>query len=74
MLADKGYPSKANRAWLRQPRIAATIPEHDDQIAHRRKRPGRPMDFGEEQGERCGGRNVVERCFNKPKQWRGLAM
>lgn len=32
------------------------------------------MDFGEEQGERCGGRNVVERCFNKLKQWRGLAM
>jgi transposase len=21
-----------------------------------------------------GGRNVVERCFNKLKQWRGLAM
>ena len=27
VLADKGYPSKANRAWLRERGIAATIPE-----------------------------------------------
>ena len=54
--------------------IAATLPERDDQIAHRRKRPGRPIDFGEQQRERYRGRNVVERCFNKLKQWRGLAM
>ena len=46
VLADKGYPSKANRAWLRAHGIAATIPERDDQIAHRRIRPGRPIDFG----------------------------
>ena len=46
VLADKGYPSKANRAWLRRRGIAATIPERDDQVAHRRKRPGRPIDFG----------------------------
>ena len=39
VLADKGYPSKTNRAWLRQRKIAATIPERDDQIAHRRKNP-----------------------------------
>lgn len=43
-------------------------------IAHRRKRPGRPIDFGDEQRERYRGRNVVERCFNRLKQWRGLAM
>ena len=54
--------------------IATTIPERDDQIAHRRKKPGRPIDFGEAQRERYKGRNVVERCFNKLKQWRGLAM
>jgi hypothetical protein len=36
VLADKGYPSKANRAWLRAHGIATTIPERDDQIAHRR--------------------------------------
>lgn len=73
LLADKGYPSKANRAWLRARGIATTIPERDDQIAHRRKRPGRPVDFGETQRERYRRRNVVERCFNKLKQWRGIA-
>ena len=74
VLADKGYPSKANRAWLRQHGIAATIPERDDQIAHRRRRPGRPIDFGAQQRVRYRGRNVVERCFNTLKQWRGIAM
>lgn len=74
VLADKGYPSKANRAWLRERHVAATIPERDDQIAHRRKKPGRPIDFGEQQKARYRGRNVVERTFNKLKQWRGIAM
>ena len=73
VLADKGYPSKKNRAWLRERGVKATIPERDDQIAHRRKRPGRPIDFGDDQRERYKGRNVVERCFNFVKQWRGLA-
>lgn len=74
VMTDKGYPSKANRAWLRQRGIAATIPERDDQIAHRRKKRGRPIDFGDHQRVRYRGRNVVERCFNKLKQWRGIAM
>jgi transposase len=74
VMADKGYPSKANRAWLRQRGIAATIPERDDQIAHRRKKPGRPINFDDRQREHYKGRNVVERCFNKLKQWRGIAM
>lgn len=74
VLADKGYPSKTNRAWLRQRGIAATIPERDDQIAHRRKKRGRPIDFSDEQKLRYRGRNVVERSFNKLKQWRGIAM
>ena len=73
VLADKGYPSKANRAWLRSRGIAATIPERDDQIAHRRKKPGRPIDFGADQRRRYRGRNVVERSFALAKQWRGLA-
>lgn len=74
VMADKGYPSKTNRAWLRRHGIAATIQERDDQIAHRRKRPGRPIDFGIQQRRRYRGRNVVERCFNQLKQWRGIAM
>jgi transposase len=39
-----------------------------------RKKPGRPIDFGDQQKERYKGRNVVERCFNRLKQWRGTAM
>ena len=54
--------------------IAARIPERDDQIAHRKKKPGRPIDFGEEQKRRYRGPDVVERCFNRLKQWRGIAM
>jgi transposase len=73
VLADKGYPSKNNRAWLRQRGITATIPERDDQIAHLRKKPGRPIDFGPAQKGIYRGRNVVERCFNKLKHWRGIA-
>ncbi|WP_082677922.1 transposase [Leucobacter chromiiresistens] len=53
--------------------IAATIPERDDQIAHRRNKPGRPIDFGHQQKERYKSRNVVERCSHKLKQWRGIA-
>lgn len=73
VLADKGYPSKKNRAWLRSRGIKATIPERADQVAHRRKYRGRPIDFGQQQRERYKGRNVVERCFNTLKQWRGIA-
>src|SRR6266540_4140484 len=61
-------------SWALTGGIAATIPERDDQIAHRKKKPGRPIDFGEEQKRRYRGRNVVERCFNRLKQWRGIAM
>jgi transposase len=74
LLTDKGYPSKANRAWLRARDIATTIPGRDDQIAHRRKHSGRPIDVGREQRERYKCHNVVERCFNKLKQWHGIAM
>ena len=54
--------------------VAATIPERDDRIAHGRKWRGRPIDFGDRQRKRYRGRNVVGRCFNKLKQWRGIAM
>jgi hypothetical protein len=37
VLADKAYSAKANRAWLRRRHIRATIPEKDDQAAHRRQ-------------------------------------
>ena len=70
----ESFRFRANRAWLRARGIAATIPERDDQKAHRRKEPGRPIDFGDQQQERYKGRDVVERCFNRLKQWRGIAM
>jgi transposase len=48
VLADKAYSARANRALLRRRGIRATIPEKDDQAAHRRakgRRGGRPPTF-----------------------------
>lgn len=73
LIADKGYSSKTNRQLLRRRRIKVTIPERADQLANRRRRGragGRPYAF--DRGV-YKTRNVVERCFNKLKQWRGLA-
>lgn len=38
VLADKGYTSKANRSWLAERGIKATIPEKSDQAANRKRR------------------------------------
>ncbi|WP_428843541.1 IS5 family transposase [Streptomyces anulatus] len=73
VLGDKGYSSKAIRAWLRRRGIAHTIPERADQVrnrARRGSRGGRPPTFDREAYKH---RNVVERCFNRLKQWRGIA-
>ena len=73
VLADKGYPSRTNRAWLASRRIKATMPDRSDQKAHRAargSRGGRPPTFD---AEIYRQRNVVERCFNKLKNWRGIA-
>jgi transposase len=73
VIADKGYSSKAIREYLRRRGIPHTIPERADQIANRRRRGprgGRPPTFDTQLHKR---RNVVERCFNVPKQCRGLA-
>jgi hypothetical protein len=48
VLADKAYSSRANRALLRRLGIRATIPQKDDQAAHRRRKGckgGRPPAF-----------------------------
>lgn len=53
--------------------IAHTIPERADQVANRLRRGsagGHPPAFDRDLYKR---RNVVERCFNRLKQWRGLA-
>jgi transposase len=73
VLADKGYSSRANRAYLRRRKIAATIPERRDQQANRARRGragGRPPVFDTGAYKR---RNVVERCFNRFKQYRAIA-
>lgn len=58
----------ADRAYA-----TGVIPAKSDQIAARKRRGskgGRPHGFD---AEAYKGRNVVERSFNKSKQWRGLA-
>ncbi|GIH89366.1 IS5 family transposase [Planobispora rosea] len=73
LVGDKGYSSRAIRAWLRRRGIGHTIPERADQVrnrARRGRRGGRPPGFDREIYKR---RNVVERCFNRLKQWRGIA-
>jgi transposase len=73
VLAGQGYSTRAIRAHLRSRGIAATIPERVDQQANRRRRGsagGRPSVFDPVAYRR---RNVVERCFNRLKQYRAIA-
>jgi transposase len=73
LVADKAYSSKANRVLLRRHKIAYTIPERGDQQANRARRGrrgGRPCAFDRGVYRQ---RNVVERNWNKLKQWRGIA-
>ena len=71
--ADKTYSSRPHRALLRRRGIIAVSPEPADQQGHRLRRDsrgGRPPDFDP---AAYRGRNVVERCFNRLKNWRALA-
>lgn len=73
VLGDKGYSSRVIRTWLRGRGIGHTIPERADQVRNRLRRGsrgGRPPAFDK---QRYRQRNVVERCFNRLKQWRGIA-
>uniref|UniRef100_UPI0040403AE3 IS5 family transposase n=1 Tax=Streptomyces sp. f51 TaxID=1827742 RepID=UPI0040403AE3 len=74
VLADRAYSSRAIRSHLRRRGIRAVIPQPSDQIGHRLRRGragGRPPVFDSEAYKQ---RNAVERCINRLKQWRGLAM
>lgn len=71
LVADRGYSHPSTRAVLRRRGVAHTIPERTDQRAARRRRGGgRPPGFDP---GRSRGRNVVERCVGRLKQWRDLA-
>jgi transposase len=70
LIADKGYSYPRCRQLLRRRQIPHTIPERADQRSRRAARPGRPLAFNRAIYAR---RNVVERCINRLKQWRGLA-
>ncbi|GAA2154726.1 hypothetical protein GCM10010403_15730 [Glycomyces rutgersensis] len=72
-MADRAYSSRANRAWLREHQIRATIPEPADQIANRRLRGatgGRPPAFD---ADRYKERSTTERTIARLKQHRALA-
>ncbi len=73
VLADKAYSHPCTRRALRRRKIKTTIPERSDQIAVRQRkgaRGGRPYAFDRTLYRQ---RNVVERCFNRLKQFRDLA-
>ena len=70
LIGDKGYSYARCRTLLRRRGIAHVIPERSDQRERRAHRPGRKPAFDREAYRR---RNVVERCINRLKQWRGLA-
>ncbi len=70
---DKAYSARGHRALLRSRGITAVIPEPADQAGHRKRkgsRGGRPVNYDAQDYK---SRNVVERFFNRMKNWRGLA-
>lgn len=73
VIADKAYSHPSTRTEMRARRICFTCPERSDQIAYRKAKGsagGRPPAFDPDAYK---GRNVVERCFNRLKQFRDLA-
>ncbi len=70
ILADRGYSFPACRSLLRRRGIPRTVPERRDQRERHARRPGRRPSFDT---ALYAKRNVVERCVNRLKQWRGVA-
>lgn len=73
LLADKAYSHPSTRIALAARGVKVTIPERRDQIDRRTAKGsagGRPPAFG---ADVYRGRNVVERCFARLKQWRAIA-
>ncbi len=73
VVADKAYSHPSTRLALRRRRVRVTIPEREDQIARRKAKGssgGRPPAFDPGIYK---GRNVVERFFNRAKEFRAVA-
>lgn len=71
--ADKAYAGRPNRELLQARGVTVVIPEKSDATARRKAKGcagGRPLSFDAEDYK---NRNVVERAFNKLKNWRGIA-
>jgi transposase len=69
LLADRGYSFEGCRRLLRSRGIPHTIPERKDQRERRATRPERKPGFKREAYRRG---NVVERCVNRLKHYRGI--
>ncbi|MEX5260001.1 IS5 family transposase [Kocuria sp. CPCC 205263] len=73
VVADKAYSHPSTRPEMRRRKVRFVSPERLDQATHRidkGARGGRPPDIYE---LLYRARNVVERCFNRLKQFRDLA-
>ena len=70
LIADRGYSYLSCRLLLRRRGIRHTIPERHVQREHRAGRPGVLPGFDFDIYRK---RNVVERCVNQFKHWRGIA-
>lgn len=67
---DKGYSTRAIRAWCRQHGVHAVIPERRDQVAQRAHRRGRKPSFD---ADTYRARNIVERVIGWLKRLRRVA-
>ena len=70
LIGDKGYDFSTCRGLLRRRGIAHVIPRRRERKGYHAGRVGRRTAFDRETYTR---RNVVERCVNRLKQWRGIA-
>jgi transposase len=70
MAGDKGYSTRAIRAWCRRHGVRAVIPERRDQVEQRAHRHERKPRF---EAEVYRARNIVERVIGWLKRLRRVA-